>query len=66
MWRTEGTPQGTYLLRDIGPGFFEGLNPTPSGSNPDGFTVFAGRVFFAASEQGAQTFAVTVGSGREL
>ena len=66
LWRTDGTAQGTYLLRDIDPGFSEGLNPTPSGSDPDGFTVFGGRVFFAASEQGAQTFSPTIGSGREL
>jgi ELWxxDGT repeat protein len=39
-WVTDGTPQGTRMLAD--------LNPGREGSSPAYFTVFAGRIWFAA------------------
>lgn len=66
LWRSDGTPEGTWLLRDLDPGYFEGLAGDPSGSDPAGFVVFAGKLFFTASEQAGQTFTATIGSGREL
>ncbi|HVK13275.1 MAG TPA: ELWxxDGT repeat protein [Gemmataceae bacterium] len=52
-WVTDGTPEGTHLIRDIN-------QDTPAnnpGSNPAGFTVVNGAVYFAAT---------TIAHGREL
>ena len=40
LWRTDGTPQGTRLLRDLVPG--------PRSSYPSNLTEFDGRLFFVA------------------
>src|SRR5687768_11481487 len=40
LWRSDGTPGGTRLLKDISPG--------PAGSIPTDLTVFNGRVYFIA------------------
>lgn len=66
LWRSDGTAAGTYLLRDLDPGFFEGLAGNVAGSDPAEFAVFNGRLYFAASEQPSQTFTATLGTGREL
>lgn len=66
LWRSDGTPEGTYLLKDINPGVAEGLSARPEGSDPSGFVNYRGRVYFAATDQGAQTFTGTIGTGREL
>jgi ELWxxDGT repeat protein len=66
LWRSDGTPGGTYLLKDIDPGVFEGLGGQAQGSDPSGFVNYQGRVYFAATDQAAQTFAGTQGTGREL
>lgn len=66
LWRTDGTPAGTSLLKDINPGVSEGLNPQPQGSEPAGFVSFKGRVFFAATDQPGGFSTPTLGSGREL
>lgn len=46
VWRSDGTADGTYLLKDI--------NPTASGPNngsfPSYFTEFDGKLYFAAQE----------------
>jgi len=42
LWRSDGTPSGTYQLADLRPG--------SQGSNPDGLTAFHGRVFFRAND----------------
>jgi ELWxxDGT repeat protein len=41
-WRSDGTPEGTVLLKDVEPG--------PAGSHPDGFTPAGDRLYFAAGE----------------
>jgi ELWxxDGT repeat protein len=41
LWRSDGTPDGTFPLRDIRSG--------SEGSFPNGMTAFAGRVFFSAN-----------------
>ena len=66
LWRSDGTPAGTTLLKDINPGFSEGLNAQPQGSDPSGFVPFRGKVFFAATDQSAGFSTPTLGSGREL
>ncbi len=40
LWKTDGTPAGTVLVKDI--------NPGPANSSPGGFTEFNGAVYFAA------------------
>jgi ELWxxDGT repeat protein len=40
LWRSDGTPAGTFLLRDIAAGAF--------GSSPDNLTAFQGKLFFRA------------------
>lgn len=42
LWKTDGTAAGTVLVKDIQPGYF--------GSNPGGFTVSNGKLFFAADD----------------
>src|SRR3569833_2451856 len=42
LWRTDGTPAGTVLLKDI--------NPGPSGSSPTALTELAGKVVFFADD----------------
>src|SRR5688572_16823185 len=42
LWRSDGTPRGTVLLKDISPG--------PAGSIPSDLTVFNGRVYFIAGD----------------
>ena len=66
LWRTDGTPGGTSLLKDIHPGVSEGLNARPQGSDPSGFVSFRGKVFFAATDQSGGFSTPTLGSGREL
>lgn len=41
LWVTDGTPAGTKMLKDIDPG--------PTGSKPEWFTVLNGKVYFAAT-----------------
>ncbi len=41
VWRSDGTEEGTVLLRDVAPG--------PSGCNPEQFTYFDGKIFFVAT-----------------
>jgi ELWxxDGT repeat protein len=41
LWRSDGTPAGTALLRDIRPG--------PDSSLPTDFTMMGGRLFFSAA-----------------
>lgn len=45
LWKTDGTPGGTELVADLQPG--------AESSAPSGFTVFQGRLWFAASSDGA-------------
>ena len=40
LWRTDGTPAGTYLIKDIRPGLL--------GSSPHDLTAFDGKVIFTA------------------
>ncbi len=42
LWQSDGTPQGSRLIKDIIPG--------KSGSDPQGFVNLAGRVLFAAQD----------------
>src|SRR5262249_43822488 len=42
LWRSDGTPAGTVLVKDLFPGL--------PGSGPSDLTVFNGRVFFAAND----------------
>jgi ELWxxDGT repeat protein len=42
LWKTDGTPAGTALVRDVVPG--------PDSSDPRGLTVAGGRLFFSAQE----------------
>ncbi len=42
LWRTDGTPGGTYLLSDLRPG--------PLGSSPTEMISFKGRLFFVADD----------------
>jgi len=42
LFRSDGTPQGTYLVKDIQPG--------PGGSNPDGLIHVEGTLFFVADD----------------
>ena len=42
LWRSDGTPEGTYLVADLLPG--------EDGSQPQGFTFFKGRVWFGAAD----------------
>ncbi len=42
LWRTDGTPEGTRMVRDIRPG--------SRGSVPTGLTVSGGRLWFSATE----------------
>jgi ELWxxDGT repeat protein len=46
LWRSDGTPEGTFLVRDIAPG--------TRGSAPDHFVDLAGALFFAAANDGIQ------------
>ncbi|MCM2277254.1 MAG: hypothetical protein NDJ89_04205 [Oligoflexia bacterium] len=48
LWRTDGTPEGTYLVKDILPGTL--TNGTPSSSSPQNFTEVNGIVFFTAQD----------------
>lgn len=43
LWRSDGTAAGTYLVVDLN------VNPN-QGSNPHGFTVFSGALYFAATD----------------
>ncbi|HYO13447.1 MAG TPA: ELWxxDGT repeat protein [Thermoanaerobaculia bacterium] len=43
LWRTDGTPAGTFLVSDIRSG--------PDSSEPQELTVFKGRVFFTARDE---------------
>src|SRR5262249_21102082 len=47
LWRSDGTPAGTVLFKDIFPGL--------PGSAPTGLTAFNGKVFFAANDGVAGT-----------
>ncbi len=42
LWRSDGSPQGTFLVKDIFPG--------PPSSRPSELTAFAGRLFFQAED----------------
>lgn len=66
LWRSDGTLAGTTLLRDINAGFSEGLNSRPEGSDPSGFVLYRGKVYFAATDQGGGFSTPTLGTGREL
>lgn len=47
LWRSDGTPAGTYLLRDI--------NPGSRAANPEQLTVVGNLVFFVATVAGMGT-----------
>lgn len=51
-WRTDGTEEGTYILKDIDPRTF---NLLEGSSWPGGFRNFAGRVFFTAKDENSKT-----------
>jgi ELWxxDGT repeat protein len=42
LWKTDGTSEGTMLLRDINPGV--------SGSIPSRLTTFNGKLFFSSND----------------
>ncbi|MBN8227202.1 hypothetical protein JYK02_06720 [Corallococcus macrosporus] len=42
LWRSDGTPLGTRMVKDVWPG--------PEGSQPSGLTVMNGRLYFAADD----------------
>src|SRR6185503_15210418 len=42
LWRTDGTPAGTFVLKDI--------NPGAGSSNPASLTVFNNTLFFTAND----------------
>jgi ELWxxDGT repeat protein len=42
LWRSDGTPAGTYLLKDIYPG--------PNNANPNGLQVYDGALYFLADD----------------
>src|SRR5207247_1215185 len=42
LWKTDGTPEGTELVKDIQPG--------PGSSNPRSLTSFNGKLYFRASD----------------
>ena len=42
LWKTDGTPPGTALVRDMVPG--------PDSSDPEGLTAAGGRLFFSARD----------------
>jgi ELWxxDGT repeat protein len=43
LWRSDGTPEGTWLVKDIVPG--------PNGSEPRNLTPALGLVFFRTSDE---------------
>ena len=46
-WISDGTPDGTMMLRDIAPG---ALNSNPGINNDVGFTVLGNHAYFAAND----------------
>ncbi len=60
LWRTDGTLEGTYLVKDINPGTnFSGATKS---SNPRHMEVYQDRVFFAASGMGGVELWVSDGT----
>ncbi len=43
LWRSDGTPGGTYMVRDI--------NPGPASSSPTEFTIHNGELYFSAKDE---------------
>ena len=58
LWRTDGTPAGTFLVKDIFPG--------PSFSSPRELTNVNGTLFFVANEGGATRRELWKSDGSEL
>jgi len=55
LWRSDGTPEGTMLVRDIAPGSTRPIPASPSyiepkGSRPGPFYIFGGELYFNASD----------------
>jgi ELWxxDGT repeat protein len=54
LWKTDGTAAGTTLVKDIATGTspddFDPEVQVPNSSNPFGFTLFNGKVFFTADD----------------
>ena len=57
LWRTDGTPAGTYRLTDICPG--------PCDAGPSGFELFQGEIYFSADDgvSGLELWASTTEPG---
>jgi len=52
LWRTDGTPGGTLLLKDVNPD----IGSSPLGSGVQSLTAFNGRVYFAAQDWHGSSF----------
>lgn len=50
LWRTNGTPNGTFMLKDIFPGMYD--ETTPNESFPMSFYEFNSEVYFSAFAEG--------------
>jgi ELWxxDGT repeat protein len=50
LWKTDGTAEGTVLIKDINPGLK--INGKPRDSNPHGFVTVGGRALFIAGQRG--------------
>jgi ELWxxDGT repeat protein len=50
LWRTNGTPDGTFMLKDIYPGMYD--ETTPFESTPRSFYTFKDEVYFSAFAEG--------------
>jgi ELWxxDGT repeat protein len=57
LWRTDGTPAGTYRLTDICPG--------PCNASPSNFELYRGEIYFSADDgvSGIELWASTVAPG---
>lgn len=54
LWRTDGTPQGTTLFKDLDPANTSSHNNELNSGSPNGFQIIDGKMFFG-SDQGIWT-----------
>jgi ELWxxDGT repeat protein len=59
LWRSDGTSTGTYMIKDLDPGFFEGYGYS---SDPHNFVVFNNVLYFVASNSVFKTDGTEAGT----